>query len=705
MADNNYDQSLPGDTVDPNIVAVQDYYEAPTTDSEVVVSASRGWFGGGPRINPDQLEAASGRDLQISALRYGDPLGYVFGHTTVVPKIITVVADGDYLYVDYFISVGECESIVSVSRGGEDIGKPAGWEYHLGASGQAASAMLSGVLGDTYDALDGICHVVAKLSSDDPIDCRFVVKGVKLFDPRPSPQTTSYSTNVALVLARVLTDCGYTVRWTGNSSVATAANYCDEDVSGASRWTLNLQCASRQNIRTWVGALAAYGNLLIDYQGGEVLFAPDTEATTSPIYTKTVTADDIVAGSAKTSIAGTRSTPDQVTVLYKELDGTQRTAIAGTGSVGARTRLSMPGIQTYTEARRKAEEILAKAALDLRHQHITHDAALSDSLGDLMSITYAPHSLSGKVMRLVGYEEVERGRWLRKFIEYGITDNSGVYTETEVVTPNPPNPNVVPDGPTPTLEERWAFDQAGQLITKLYIEFTGVSWPYADTYLVHVYQGDALIYTIEWPHQGEGVLHAFYPGIGSMQNGSTYTVKIWVKSADGLKSENPGEASITSSTGANSEVDAGSLTNMHTYILDGDSKYATSSNGVTWANRFTDSPQGGTAWTAGETWLGNQTFETVFESAVWDSGQTWDGLWRWTDFQYVTELNGASSGDSVLIATTDSPPAFTEYTGTSYSRSGRYMKAKCVVSDSPLSAGYGLHIKLPVPVSFLLGMS
>ena len=710
-ADDKY--TLPYEEGSLGLVAYPDYYVAPTntTDTSVTSSTAGSFVYGlfGPnKPSPASLYSTAGRDLALTTLKAGDPLGYVFGYTTVVPKIITVHEDGDYLYVDYFLSVGECQEIVSVSRSGKDIGKPSSWEYFLGTSSQTASTLMSGVLG-SYDALPNICHVVAKLTAKTPIDCRFVVKGLKLADPRNSPETTAYSTNPALAIARMLEDCGYT---TDRASVATAANFCDESVGGADRWTINMQCADRRSVKVWASALAQYANCFIDYQGGVVAIYPDAQVTTSPQITRTISASDMVEGSAKTSIAGTRQTPEQVTVIYRELDGTQLPATAGAGSTGHRTTMLMPGIQTYSEARRKAEEVLAKAQRATTHEHISFDSGLSDSVGDLMRITYSPHNLSSKLMRLIGLEEVSRGRWKRAFSEYEDADyNNSTYVGPTRTTTTTPSAESIPDGPTPTLSQALVTDASGISQYKLQIEFHGITWAKTDSYRVQISEDAVYQETKSVPYLPTAIaVGAPYIVLSTdaIVAGKEYSVYVWVRSTNGSVSETPGYATFTPTFGNRAELGAGDLTNMHEYILDGDGRYATTSEktgspqlGETWSSRFSASPI--PAWSAGETWLGNQICETVFQTEVWDSGTTWAGLWRWAKFGYVTELGGATSGDYVSLSDAVSPLSFTDNAGTSYSDEAQYMKAKCVVSDSPLSAGMGLHVKLPISVTMGIG--
>ncbi len=186
-----------------------------------------------------------GKDFDI--LHGYDVVPYVFGYTTVKPTLLSITPitsyrEGDGLIlVDYQLSTGECELIETVIQNSIEKGPFTAsttlpfWEHYTGAAGQVASPSIIAEIGD-YDTLDNICHVVARIGFTENLDVRFRIFGLKLFDPRNSPQTFVYSNNPALALARVYVDCGYTVDW---DSVADAANYCDEDVEGLSRWTLN----------------------------------------------------------------------------------------------------------------------------------------------------------------------------------------------------------------------------------------------------------------------------------------------------------------------------------------------------------------------------------------------------------------------------------------------------------------------------------
>ena len=83
--------------------------------------------------------------------------------------------------------------------------------FYSGAAGQTADSEVVATSGGRWTANEvgtGVCYVVAKLTYDEKLfpegipDLSFVVRGLKLFDPRTS--TTGYSANVAVALWNVL---------------------------------------------------------------------------------------------------------------------------------------------------------------------------------------------------------------------------------------------------------------------------------------------------------------------------------------------------------------------------------------------------------------------------------------------------------------------------------------------------------------------
>jgi len=496
-----------------------------------------------PVASPKVMDAVAGVDRTITTLQPGDALDYVFGETVVVPKIITAQASGDYLYIDFFLSYGECEEIAEIYRDNESIGKPldsAKWEYFLGTAGQSPSALMTSAVGATYDALPNICHFVARLSKGESWNFKVRLKGIKTRDPRLSPVAAAYSANPALALGRVLEDLGYTV---DDASLTAAADYCDEDVGGSNRWELHLPIQTRQTAKTWVEALSKYASCYVNIDNGVAKFVLDAPVTSSPAINRAVTSEDMVEGSAQTEKVGTRSVPEQVTVQYRDEDGANRTATAGAGNPGERTRLQMPGFKTYTMARRFATQTYNLARADLRHSHVAHDEALADEIGDVHSVTYAPHGLSNKLMRLVGLREISRGRFERDYVEYDAAlYNDQVFTAPSVSDTDLTTPNSPPNGPSATVVEELYTDSAAGTYSRLKITFTGVSWPFVQAYKVKA-DGEQNVLNALISHDGAGETHTVYTA--ALKQGVVYTVQVWVQSNTGVLSDTPSSTTAT----------------------------------------------------------------------------------------------------------------------------------------------------------------
>ena len=287
--------------------------------------------------NPVTLEVTSSisktanrtdRNQGVTTMKRGDPVPYIFG-TALIDQHISFIAKkpsgASGLFVDYILSTGECNDLLGRYVGSDPEFYPMSkdfqfWNVYMGEASQTASPLMVSSLG-AYDTLDGICHVVARMNQYSSFDIKFLVEGVKLRDPRLSPIAEAFSSNPALALARVYTDCGYSVN---DTATADAANYCDELIGSPAveRWTFELPIFNRQNLHAWAHTLAQYcGALHIDIRGGEVILIPNKKVTTSPQITHTITADDFQEP-PRTTQQGLKQVPEQVIVHYREADGT-----------------------------------------------------------------------------------------------------------------------------------------------------------------------------------------------------------------------------------------------------------------------------------------------------------------------------------------------------------------------------------------------
>ena len=644
-----------------------------------------------PRIN----------QLTLNAAAIGDPEPYIFGRCIADPLLIAADDSGDYVYTDLLWGVGEIDAIEYLVIDNASIGLGDSKTQHFtGTAGQVASTIMDALKGG-YDALPNKAHTVTPLTSSAGLDKRAMIRGLKLYDPRTA--TTVYSTNPALALARMLTDAGYTMDY---PSVIIAADYCDELIGVTSpqvkRWEIGGQINLRRDISDWVHVMAQYANCFVDVQGGLAYLVPDAPRASN----HAVTADDMIEGSIRVSHSGGRDVPDAVTVTGLTADGEIITYTYGTsGGAGTETKLNLPFYQSGHAIGRKAEETYRKARNNLTLEFTRFDDGIQRTIGDVGTITNAQYGLSAKLMTLTDQKQVGGGRWQCKYYEYSASNYSDVIYEVATNFYILFNPFSPPAGPTPTAVEE-LVTSGGVTSARFKITFTGIQWAYLQEYTVKAYalsDGKIVLNTDVAPL---GVVtHTTYT-TGPLVSGTTYRIEVRVRSITNTVGL-PGTVDATSSLAPNALLSYGNLTNMHVYTLDGDGLYCTTSEksgspqaGQTWADRFSDSPLG--AWAAGETWLGNQIIDTVFETEVWDSGTLWGGGWKFTDLD-ISELASATRANYVVLATTDSPPGWVDHSGVLYSGIAQYMKAKCTVLDSPGTAGHGLHVKLPVPVDFTLG--
>jgi len=440
------------------------------------------------------------RQIALTAAKRGDPEPYAFGHCIVDGSIIAADDDGDWLVLDILWSVGQIDYFegLFVDRVFEGRADQLGNMQHFeGTTGQAVSSIMDALKGSNYDTLTSKAHSVLRWRGDyETLNIQGWVRGLKLFDPRLSPQAYVYSKNPALALARVLVDCGYTMNWT---SVGAAADYCDELIGSPNvkRWEIGGQITKRASASEWIKALTVYANCFIDLIGSEVYLIPDKPRASN----HTVTADDMILESIRIGRAGGRDVPSAVTVYGQSFDAD--TATVGVDGLnytsgpishtygtqdgaGTVSEIRLPWLQSVHACGRMAEQIYRKAHKDMTLEFVGFDDGLQRTIGDVGSITNAAFGLSAQLMTLIENEQIDRGRWRRKYVQYDAANYSDViYTSTENGT-LVQNPNQPPSGPTPTVEEIVDIDLADNQFSRLKVTFTGQSYPYLKEYRVRV---------------------------------------------------------------------------------------------------------------------------------------------------------------------------------------------------------------------------
>jgi hypothetical protein len=305
----------------------------------------------------------------------------------------------------------------------------------------------------------------------------------------------SWSDNPALCLGDLLESTTYGEgRSVDAASLALAAEYCDQwfGASGKpnekrSRVTILLD--ERQKAREWRDVLRAYVPCWVNIVGDVAYLKLDRAGSTDHTFTS---ANIDSSDPPVLQRSGIQDTPTIVSIGYTDttvVPWRLTTAEADTGATDIRrTRVDMPGIRSYSQARRAAIQRLNHYTLeDLSGEISVFDEGLKVLPGDIISMT-DDIGLSSKLARVIGVVDRGHGRWRIRWREYDAAAYSSV-VETTPTTPDvtPPNPNSVPavSGITLTADRR---QESGVWVSRILVKWTPeTTWPYVNGYIVQLF--------------------------------------------------------------------------------------------------------------------------------------------------------------------------------------------------------------------------
>ena len=265
-----------------------------------------------------------------------------------------------------------------------------------------------------------------------------IVKGRQVYDYRTL--TTGWSDNPALVLADVITNDVFGLGESVNSaSIIAAANYCDEDVSGSKRRTINIALTKITESEKLIATLRTYAGCFVVNSGGEFILIPDKVTA----YSADITASNIIRNSLTINKGGIAGRVNTISVKYTnitayphKLDEVSVEVSGLSANEVVRSNISLPGFNSASLAKREATERLNKMQLqDLQLSCVVFDEALEYELGDVVRVTHPMGGLSNKEMRIIGIDPKEPGRWALNLIEY----DPAVYSNDVETTPTYPD--------------------------------------------------------------------------------------------------------------------------------------------------------------------------------------------------------------------------------------------------------------------------
>ncbi|MFA7278904.1 MAG: phage tail protein [Sterolibacterium sp.] len=444
-------------------------------------------------------------------------------------------------------SHGECDSVVSTTINDLSLGAPTivttadyqqctysnGVEvkHYWGTATQATDALLGLAFtanGKTYtDTLPNICYSVffipfSAYSSFPRINC--IIKGRKVATGSAGT-TIAWSDNPAYCLADFITNttygCKRTVNW---ASVYSVSQDCDAIVGGTEKIrTLNLALTTVQPVSAWLETLRTYAACWLIPSGTDLKFVSDKAGSSIATIAH---ASGQIKSVANVKKRGVQSTPTLMIVEYTDtavLPYKVSTATVDSGVTPRReSKVSLPGINRYSQAVREATERLNKLLLnDLSLNIEVFDERLDLDVGDIVTVTH-PIGLTSKLLRVLGITG-GYGRYGLALLEY----DPAVYDATVATTPTwsdttMPNPLSAVDAPTSLVINEELYETRDySYASRFAITWTASVDAYPLRYFVTISDPTHIV-------NSGYVLGAAYT-FGPLMDGITYTVNVYAE--------------------------------------------------------------------------------------------------------------------------------------------------------------------------------
>lgn len=514
---------------------------------------------------------------QLNVAAAGAPIALPFGLNRVAvkpmqPVVLSDNSSGGHLLIPCMIGAGEIDGIVSVEFDNKPAPGGVSWTVYTGTQTQGIDPDLQtawAALGKTYaDTLPGIAYIVLKVPYGDVQNAfqnvAVTFRGLKVYDPRDGTQTQGvrstykYSDNPVLHEAYFLNEPGVgpeeTLDW---SSVATCADISDQlcgtGPQQEKRRICGLYFDQQQEVGQIEEQIRAHAGIWVVREGDVTRFVPDTPATSEFSFT----AADYVLDSLQITKRGRGNSPTVVTIQWTDrtsspwkqaettvkADGVDSGAVPWIESVVQMAGVPQPG-QAYREGVRRLNDFLLS---DLVIKFVAMDEGGAKVMkGTVFDFTDS-EGFAGKLFRCTDAFPLEPGRWQIIASEY----QSAVYSDSPATGPgfpdtSLPDPRVI-DAPTNLALSEVVYPEKNIASDGLARGFIYQSRASATvTPPVHAFP-----FVYEWELWLDAtridVQVTAAPAYASppVQQGNTYTLKVWARNSVGARSANPLTGSLT----------------------------------------------------------------------------------------------------------------------------------------------------------------
>lgn len=493
--------------------------------------------------SPAVLQKTAPRPIRLAVSAEGALINWHYGQVMAQPKIFAVGTDGAYLVLGLLWGRGEISAVQGVyaNKAALSVGYV---HNYTGTQLQGVDSWLATAVPGYADTLLGMAYSTVRISQATFTTMPVLagkLAGLLVYDPRTT--LTAYSTNAALFFREAALKGGLGV---DDDSITETANACDGLVSGAKRREAGVSFDQPLSLDSILDTLAAYAGGLYVRSGGVARLIPNRPATVSVSFTDNEadgTKLKFLKDSLRIGKASTEASPNRVIVEYTDTSTVPwRRAFATvpdtlpSGDVRT-TRLIMPGIHTYAQARREGwERLNYYQATDLEVALTSFDEGLELLEGDLFDVDSAD-GLTAKAFRATSVARGDdTGHWAIMGREY-----QNIYSDEALADPLfpdtvLPNPAIVPDAATPSLAEQNYQLQNETWATRIEATWADVTdYAYNHEFEARAYIGSALIWTVRTT--------GLSAVMGPLQEGQTYTIELRVVGVGGITG-NPSTANL-----------------------------------------------------------------------------------------------------------------------------------------------------------------
>ena len=193
------------------------------------------------------------------------------------------------------------------------------------------------------------------------------------------------------------------------------------------------------------------------------------------------------------------------------------------------TRLILPGIHSFAQAKRQAiERLNYYTVTDLEAEFVAFDDSLKLEAGDVFDLTHAD-GLTSKQFKSASVEKADEvGHWFIAGREFdpAIFSNEAL-TDPTFNDTTLPDPGVVPDAPVPSLLETNYQLQNETFATRIDVTWAAVTdYVYSHEFEVRALIGTDLIWTVRTTE--------LKAAVGPLKEAETYTIELRVIGAGGI---------------------------------------------------------------------------------------------------------------------------------------------------------------------------